>query len=330
MEKFRTTFNISKSKSEIDHRCKLISLGSCFSENIGDKLSYYKFKVEINPFGILYNPESIANSLDMLLAQQEFNTHDLFEYKGQWNSFYHHSRFSNANKETCLNQINTAIQKATKVLNEADFLLITFGTSWVYEYKSTNKIVSNCHKLPEKEFKRHKLSVKVIVDRYLNLIEKLKKRNPNLNIVFTVSPIRHLKDGADHNQLSKATLILAVHELVNQFSNVYYFPSYEIMMDDLRDYRFYNEDMVHPSPQAINYIWEKFSETYISNTTVKLMVAIEKIKQAVNHRSFQPESNAHQNFLNATFSKIIEIEQENPDIDFKVEKTLLKEQIREV
>lgn len=308
MTNFRTTFETTKNKQQIDYNSKILSLGSCFSENIGGKLTYYKFPAVINPFGILYNPESIANSINFLLENKQFVKSDLFEHKGVWNSFYHHSRFSDTDKNSCLKNINNSINRASEHLKEIQFLLITFGTSWVYEYKQNGKIVSNCHKISSKEFNRNKLTVNQIVERYKSIIKELQSNNNNINIVFTVSPIRHLKDGVAQNQLSKSTLILAAHELVNEFENVSYFPSYEIMMDDLRDYRFYNDDMTHPSPIAINYVWNKFKETYIHQNSNSLMKDVDKINQAMQHRPFQPESEEHQKFLKGILKQIEKIE----------------------
>lgn len=325
MDNFRTTFKIEQSLNKINYNSKILSLGSCFSENIGEKLNYYKFPAIINPFGILYNPESIANSINFLLEKKQFTDSDLFEHKGIWNSFYHHSRFSNINKNICIEDINKSITSASAHLKKAKFLLITLGTSWVYEFIQTGEIVSNCHKVPSKEFNRNKLTANQIVERYKTIIKELQNNNRELNIIFTVSPIRHLKDGAAQNQLSKATLILAINELINQFEKVSYFPSYEIMMDDLRDYRFYNDDMTHPSQIAINYIWDKFKETYIQTDSNSLMYDVDKINQALQHRPFQPESSAHQKFLNGILKQIEKIEKFN--IDFKEEKTFLKSQI---
>lgn len=327
MHSFRSQIDIPQGKHKINYESKILSLGSCFSENIGEKLSHYKFPVNINPFGILYNPESIASSIEYLLSNTSFYEADLFEHKGVWNSFYHHSRFSNTNKIETLNSINKSIQEAANHLGQIQFLLITFGTSWVYTYTKTGKIVSNCHKVPAKEFTRTKLSVKQIVDRYSLIINKLLKQKPALNIVFTVSPVRHLKDGADQNQLSKATLLMAVHELAALYKNVSYFPSYEIMMDDLRDYRFYNDDMVHPSPLAVNYIWDKFQASLIDDSSQKLMIQIDKIYQATHHRPFQPTSESHQKFIKATICKIETLEKNYKAVNFEGEKEVLTKQL---
>ena len=323
MSEFRTLFEITSLSNKINYTDKILSLGSCFSENIGAKLTYYKFPVIINPYGILYNPESIANSLEFLIENRKYTELDLFEHEGIWNSFYHHSRFSNSNKNDALTLINTSLQQAAAHLKSTRFLLITFGTAWVYKYKKTGKIVSNCHKIPEKEFVRYKLSINEIVERYTVLTNKLQGLNPELKIIYTVSPVRHLKDGADKNQLSKATLIMAVHELLENFGNASYFPSYEIMMDDLRDYRFYNDDMVHPSPLAVEYIWNKFSDATINIDSKKLMQEIHKINQAIEHRPFQPNSESHQKFLKSTLNRIAEIEKKHPTIKFEEEKKVL-------
>jgi len=327
MSDFRTNFDIPEFPKRIDYKSKILSLGSCFSENMGAKLTYYKFNALINPFGILYNPESIANSLEFLLENKKFTDSDLFEHEGVWNSFYHHSRFSNTNKTEALTQINNSIKEASIHLSETKFLLITFGTAWVYKHKNTGKIVSNCHKIPEKEFNRFKLSVSEMGEHWLVLIQKLKKLNPNLNVIFTVSPVRHLKDGAENNQISKASLILAVHELIAKTENTSYFPSYEIMMDDLRDYRFYNDDMIHPSPIAINYIWEKFMESVFHYDSKKLMREIHKINQAIEHRAFQPHSESHQKFLKATLANIEAIEKQHSTLKFEEEKRVIAERI---
>ncbi|MDA3892476.1 MAG: GSCFA domain-containing protein [Salinivirgaceae bacterium] len=327
MDNFRTTFQIPENQNKISYNTPILSIGSCFSENIGAKLSYYKFPVTINPFGILYNPESIANSIDLLLENKVFQEGDLFEHQGVWNSFNHHSRFSSMDRKECLEKINHSLANASTQLKNIDVLMLTFGTAWVYQEKKSGAIVSNCHKVAAKEFNRFKLSVSDIVERYSHLFSKLRSQNPQLKIIITVSPVRHLKDGAAENLLSKASLIMAVHELVAKFENVSYFPSYEIMMDDLRDYRFYANDMIHPAPLAINYIWEKFKNACIKNNSQSLMLTIDKINQALMHKPFQPKSDSHQKFLKSTLSKIEEIERKNATIFFEQEKLDLLNQI---
>jgi len=325
MTDFRTTFEIPQNKV-IDHQSGILLLGSCFSENIGNKLAEYKFPVSINPFGILYNPESIAQSIEMIINNKSFCSNDLFEQNGVFKSFYHHSRFSDVDENTCLKNINTSISTAHKHLKKSKLLLLTFGTAWVYQLNKTKQIVSNCHKVQAKYFDRFKLSTHQIINRYKELILRIQAINPEIQIIFTVSPVRHLKDGAAENQLSKATLIMASHQLVNDIDNCFYFPSYEIMMDDLRDYRFYNDDMVHPSAVAVNYVWDKFCDYAVSNNSQKLMTDINKITQAINHRPFNPETEAHQKFLKKTLRKMKTLE-EKFNLDYSIEKYKITKQI---
>ncbi len=326
MQHFRTVFDIEPSQNKINHTTKILSLGSCFSENIGEKLLYYKLPVIINPFGILYNPESVANSIDILLENKQFSDADLFEYNSVWNSFYHHSRFSDIDKQHCLQKINISINNAANHLKKTRFLLITLGTSWVYKYKKNGQIVSNCHKIPAKEFLRFKLSTEHIVKRFSNTFDTLLQQNTDINIVFTVSPVRHLKDGAHENQLSKATLLLAIDELTKKYSKINYFPSYELIMDDLRDYRFYTDDMIHPSQQAVEYIWNKFKNVFINKQTNNFFKQIEDINRALQHRSFQPKSEAHRKFLKKTLEKINTLEEQLKGVSFDKEKNILLRQ----
>lgn len=327
MTNFRTIFSIDELPSKINYKSNILSFGSCFSENIGDKLTVSKFNALVNPFGILYNPESIANSFEILLKNKTFTVDDLFNHQGVWNSFYHHSRFSNTDKDICLTNINNAINEANNQLNNADFILITFGTAWVYEHKRNGKIVSNCHKVPAKEFVRYRLAACDIVEKYKSIIKKIKTENINCRFIFTVSPVRHLKDGAIENQLSKATLLTAVNELVESIDKCYYFPSYELMMDDLRDYRFYADDMLHPSETAINYIWEKFVSKCIDSDSQQTMQNIKKLLSAVNHRPLQPGSESHKKFVVDTIKKIEIINTEFPEMNFSKEIFTLKKQL---
>jgi hypothetical protein len=301
---FRTIFDISQNGVKIDYNSNIFLLGSCFSQNIGDKFSYYKFNTIANPFGVLYNPVSISNSIKILLDKREFSSTDLFNHNGLWSSFSHHSSFSDTDRSKVLDSINKQVVEASLFLQKTNLLIITFGTSWVYEYKDSGKVVSNCHKIPSNKFNRYKLTVNKIVEQYVEILNLLKRQNPDINILFTVSPIRHIKDGMEQNQLSKSTLIVAIHELVNMFDNVSYFPSYEIVMDDLRDYRFYNSDMIHPSQTAIDYIWERFRDVNIDSSALSLMIDIDKINKSLSHKSFQPKSEAHQIFLRGVKAKI--------------------------
>ena len=294
---FRTEIKIPKAKACISYQDNILLFGSCFAENIGKKLSENKFQTDINPFGILYNPNSIENSIRTLLEKKFMTEFYLFFHHGVWNSFTHHGLFSDTSKEICLQKINERINYSSDMLKNAAHLIITFGTAWVYELKATSKVVANCHKLPEKIFNRRCLSIEEIVETYVNLIHCIRLFNPAINIIFTVSPVRHWKDGAHENQLSKSILLLAIDKLQQIFPELHYFPAYEIVMDELRDYRFYNEDMLHPNNLAINYIWEKFSETYFSAETIHIQREIAEISTAEAHKPFNPDTKEHQVFL---------------------------------
>jgi hypothetical protein len=327
MEAFRTTFDIPKGDRPIDYTRKILLLGSCFAENMGDKLVQNKFQTLINPFGILHNPYSIANSIGVLISGNKYKESDLFEFNGVWNSFSHHSRFSGVDREVCLKNINTGIEQGTAFLKQADYLIITFGTAWVYQLKKSGEVVANCHKLPTGEFNRNRISESYIVEKCLSVFKILSDQNRDLKIILTVSPVRHLKDGLVENQLSKATLLMAVHKLVSEFEAVSYFPSYELMMDDLRDYRFYADDMVHPSPLAIEYIWENFKNSWINPNVYGIMKEVTKIRQAMDHKPFFMESESHQSFIKNQLMNIGQLGEKHPEIDLSIEKEYFERQL---
>lgn len=324
---FRTQINIVRKGNEISHKDRIVMMGSCFAENIGQKLIQDKFNVDLNPFGILYNPVSVAQSIDILLEKKMFEESDIFFDKGVYHSFHHHGKFSDSDKDKFLNNINVSIDRSGDYLKEASFLLVTFGTAYVYEYKKTGKIVSNCHKVPASEFQRCRLNVACIVTLWDDIISKLHAANPNLTILFTVSPIRHLRDGLHDNQLSKSTLLLAIDELRRKFSFVGYFPSYEILIDDLRDYRFYDEDLVHPNHTAINYVWEVFAQTHFSKNTQGINKEWGKISQALQHRPFNTETEEHKHFLKQTLLKLESFHDKYPYIYCDNEISSLKDMI---
>lgn len=327
MNDFRTVIDIPKGEKELGYDSKIMFMGSCFSENVGSRLAYYKLPVDVNPFGIVYNPVSVANSIRMLIDGKEFQEDDLNFSHDQWFSFFHHSRFSNSNLEECLQNINDRVTFSTQYLKEADFLFVTFGSSWVYELISQGAIVSNCHKLPAREFNRYRLEVDEIVKLYKELLVSLFVFNPKLQVVFTVSPIRHWKDGAHGNQLSKATLLLAVEQLAELFDRVSYFPSYEIVMDELRDYRFYQEDMLHISDAAVNYIWQRFKDVYLASGAHRVMGEVEKVVRAAAHRPFNIQSEEHQKFLRKYLQILNNLERNHPLMDFEKEKTIFLENL---
>ncbi len=320
--KFQTIVDIPSFEWETAYEKRNLFMGSCFTENVGNIMETFKYKVDINPFGILYNPMSVASGLKILLENRKFNPNDLIESNGLWHSYYHHGRFSSTDKNECLTSINNRIQSSSEFLRTTDYLFLTFGTAWIYRYNKNGEVVSNCHKIAAKEFTRQRLSVNEIVNEYTNLLTQIWQLNPGLKVVFTVSPIRHWKDGAIENQRSKATLLLAVEQLVNTFGNekCAYFPSYEIVMDELRDYRFYAEDMLHLTDVAVQHIWEIFEQALINEESVKISREIKKIINAVRHRPINNKSIEFSKFLTSFQKKISELEQKFPFINLKLEK----------
>lgn len=327
--KFRTEIENFIANFDINLHSKNLFIGSCFSNNIGDILYKNKFQTLINPYGVLYNPKSIYNSLEFIIKNKKFKQSDLFYYNNNWISFNHHGSFSGNNADKVLENINLKNNLANKFLKISDFIFITFGTSYTYKLIETNKIVANCHKINPNKFERELLSVENIFSDYKKIINKLKYFNPKLKIIFTVSPIRHLKDGLHQNQISKSTLILAINKINKEFSNTYYFPSYEIINDDLRDYRFYKNDLTHISNFAINYIWEKFTQFYFKNSTIAYLEKINKIIKAVNHKPFNKTSAEHQKFIKKTLYKINKLEKDF-NINFSDEKEILQKNINKI
>lgn len=326
---FFTEILIPEFTWKMDYSKSMMLMGSCFTENIGQKLLDQKFDVDMNPFGILYNPESIANSLNILLEKRIFTEDDLFQDHGLWNSFYHHSRFSDIDCNTALQKINERIASSIEFLKTADFLIITFGSAWVYEFKETGNIVSNCHKVPASEFNRFRLGVYEITENYHELLEQIWKINPNLKVIFTVSPIRHWKDGAVENQLSKATLLLAIDQLIRGFGNQVcgYFPSYEIMMDELRDYRFYAEDMLHLTPVATDYIFDRFSKVMITSESKEISKKILKLKKSMDHRPVNSKTNEYRDFIYLNLNQIEQLNAEFPSFDFTRERIYFEQEL---
>jgi len=287
---FRTIVDIKPSPFKISYEDKILTFGSCFSDNIGNKLKDSFLITDINPFGVLYNPASIQNSIQVLLNKKKFVQGDLFQSRNLWNSYAHSTLFSSPDVNEVLSNINSRIDNAINFVNDGSVLLITFGTAWVFEHVENKTVVSNCHKQPASVFYRKRLEVEQIVNSFALLFDKLRLVNPDLRIVLTVSPIRHWKDGANENNVSKAILLLAVNELQSIFPFVHYFPAYEIMLDELRDYRFYADDMFHPSTLAINYIWLRFTETYFSVSDRELIKKLEQLQKDMQHRPIHPES----------------------------------------
>jgi hypothetical protein len=321
---FRTQISPETNESHIQYQHKILMMGSCFTENIGLRLKAAKLQVMINPFGILFNPESIARSIDFILQAEPFAQNNLVYHQGLWLSLNHHGSFSDIYPEICLKRINETLEMAHHWLHQTDYVIVTFGTAWAYRYVETDEVVANCHKLSENKFSRVLLSVDDITNRYAEIIEKLTRYKKDIKFLFTVSPIRHLRDGAEENQVSKSTLILAIHHLREKFANVHYFPSYEIMMDDLRDYRFYEADMVHPSPVAIDYIWDLFIKSWLDKKAINILNDIRKIRVAMSHQPFQPDSGTFKSFVNQQLHKIHDLGVKYPLLDFTEEEIYFK------
>ena len=304
-----------KTQDLIDYQSKILLLGSCFSENIGDKLSYFKFQSTQNPFGILFHPKAIENLITNTSNKKVYSSDDLIYQNEIWHSFDAHSSLSSASENELLNKLNVAISLTNKKIKEASHIVITLGTSWVYRYIETDTIVANCHKIPQKKFLKELLSVSEISESLARSISLIKSMNSDAAVIFTISPVRHLKDGFIENTQSKSHLIAAIHTLVNE-QDVSYFPSYEIMMDELRDYRFYAEDMIHPNKTAINYIWRKFIDTWFSEETKSIMKEIDEIQKGLLHRPFHEDSKLHQQFLLKLEQKKSSLQERLPFINF--------------
>jgi hypothetical protein len=294
---FTTQIPISKHENNISHKDKIMLLGSCFTENIGNKLSINGFETMINPFGILYNPFSICNSLDRIINLKFLLSEDLVQVNEFWYSYEHHGIFRNENSDNLLQSINLGISEANSFLKQTNWLIITLGTAWIFFLKENNKILGNCHKLNSQLIDRRLLTINEITENINLTINNIRKINPDIKIILTVSPIRHWKQGFRENLISKSTLHLATDQICKSINNCSYFPAYEIVMDELRDYRFYQADMLHPSEVAVDYIWEKFSNHLFSDNTIQLCKDYFKLHSMKQHRAFNPESQGYKQHL---------------------------------
>ena len=314
MKVFRTEVTPEQPGWTIDHSGSLMMIGSCFAEHIGTKMTERLFKVDLNPFGVLFNPVSIGGGIQRMITAQEYSVDDLFFHQGLWHSFDHHSRFSGTDPLEVLDGINKRLSNSATNLRQIKSLFITFGSARVYHYTKTGRVVSNCHKVPAGEFQNQLLRVGDIVRLYTRIFQELWHFNPDLNIVLTVSPVRYWKDGPNGNQISKATLLLAVSEMVKNFDRISYFPAYEIFMDDLRDYRFYGQDMLHPGESGIEYAWAKFSDCYYNDDTRNLIARVEKIIKAKSHIPRNPNTEAYSKFQKQLEEKINSLKKDHPNL----------------
>ena len=306
---FRTEYKPSKALFSINHSHRLFFIGSCFTNSFGEWLQEFKFNTELNPFGITFNSISITNQIEFIIQKKVFSENDLFQHQNLFKSFQHHSSFNNANSAIALEKINQRIVSAHEFLKKSDYLFLTLGTSWCYFYKEKKCIVNNCHKIDSKQFERKFISLDQNLKAFETTFQALAAFNPNLKIIFTVSPVRHLKDGLTENQISKATLLLSISELIKRTNNCYYFPAYEIMLDDLRDYRFYANDMIHPNDIAINYIKEIFSEMYFDLKTKSFTKEYSGILSFNKHRPFEEDSDEYKKSKESIVKKQLELEQ---------------------
>ncbi|NOU19077.1 MAG: GSCFA domain-containing protein [Bacteroidales bacterium] len=321
---FRTEVDVQPFPFDISYKTPIIFCGSCFTENIGRIMVERKMPALVNPFGVVYNPLSVKLVIERIIQATPLTESDLRFRDGLWYSYLHHSSYSSSDKNKCLAMINYDLSHANKFIKSANCLLVTFGTARVYYLKENNQPVTNCHKVPSKEFNNNLMSVEEIVTSWSELIDLLLSQTPCSKIVFTISPVRHWKDGAVGNQQSKSILNVAIHKLILKYpDNAFYFPSYEILMDDLRDYRYYADDMLHPSKVAVEYIWEKFKKSLIESKSITLMEEIEKVISAVNHKPFNPNIPEHRAFVANTLELIKKIKKKNSSLNFTEEENTL-------
>lgn len=295
----KTEVHITKPYRPIEHSDHVFMIGSCFAENMAERMKRSGIRCMSNPFGVMYNPLSIFACMNRLLEGKLFKEDELIKHGGMYHSMMHHGAFSAADRETCISNINASIETGAQALRMADIIIITWGTAWIYEF--AGKVAGNCHKLPADSFTRRRLTAEEIVDYYRLLFCNAGLKNKRF--ILTVSPIRHIKDGLHENQLSKATLLLAADILKQEFPQLEYFPSYEIMNDELRDYRFYAEDMVHPSPLAEQYIWEIFTDNWFSASARTSAKECEEFYKAKAHRPMHPDSPQYQQFAATLLQK---------------------------
>lgn len=321
---FRTELILPESERKISHADPIFGIGSCFVDSIGDKLNQGKFRVSQNPFGTLFHPVAIENALARIHSHVKYTESEIFNREEMYFSWDHHTSFSRTSLRSTLEGVNSELEKANAFIQEANVFILTFGTSWVYKIKQLDLIVANCHKVPGHHFEKVLLTDTQLKSSIKNCFSYILDINPRAQIIATVSPVRHTKDGLMENNLSKSKLISNLHSLIPQFQSVEYFPAYELMMDDLRDYRFYKEDLIHPNEMAVEYIWNKFSDRYFDEATSRKIKLAGKIHTALSHRPLNKGTIAYKTFLFNTRRQIEQIENEFPKNSFGAEKELLK------
>jgi hypothetical protein len=316
--KFLLDINIAEPPIKIDYRDGIMMVGSCFTEHIGDHLHDLKFKVLQNPNGILFDPASVARAIISYIDDSKYSADDLFLLNELWQSWQHHSRFSGTDRDEVLKNINASQKRAHQFLKEAKWLIITLGTSFSYRLEGSRP-VANCHRAPGNWFDKYLMRTEETITALDTCIYRLFQFNPNINILFTVSPVRHIRDGIIENNRSKARLLEAVHHLKDKFDRIFYFPAYELVIDVLRDYRFYDIDLVHPNYQATDYVLEQFTQHYVNDFSIGLSKEIDKIVVARRHKAFQPQTDAHKNFLKLNLERTRALAKANPFLDLEDE-----------
>lgn len=311
--------NIPPLPQPITYHDSILLTGSCFSENMAERLVQHKFKTLSNPHGILFNPLSVADSLDGYVTNKQYSKDDLFFLNELWNSWDHHTRFSHIDADKALEGINRSQQTASDTLRSAGWVIITLGSAFQYYLADGNKPVANNHRAPAQWFEKRLLGIDTITQRLAGTLEHIISINPGVKFLFTISPVRHIRDGVVDNNRSKARLIESVHELCGQFSNAWYFPAYELVIDILRDYRYYDIDFVHPNYLATSVVWEYFTNACMDADTRVLMKELLEISTARNHRPRFPETAAHQKFLSSYTDKVKKIAAAHPYIDMQDE-----------
>lgn len=315
---FRLEYTPVPPLHKIDIRDKILLVGSCFTEHMHEHLLKNKFSVHQNPHGTLFNPVSIFKSIESYINVEVPHEDTLFFHNGLWNNWSFHSSRSHENKKLAAAGMRDHIERAHEFLKQSDWLFITLGSAIVYQTKDI-EIVANCHKIPNTQFIKRLLDPLEIIQGFKSLYEGLIAFNKNIKVIFTVSPVRHLRDGFVENNRSKAILIHAVDRIIQELPNCTYFPAYELIVDDLRDYRYYAEDMVHPNYLATKYVWEKFSSAYIDGKSREVMKEIEQLNQAMSHRPMHPDSSEHKKF-NEKFKNLCNsLTERFPDLDFSKE-----------
>jgi hypothetical protein len=328
MEHFRSLLPKLDYPFRLTYADHFLGIGSCFVEQMAERLQGHKFSSVHNPHGIVFNPYSVALGLNRLIQPKTYTLADLQEHQGLWYSFEHHGSFSTPDPAATLQNIQRAQTLAAAQFQRSTVLLLTLGTANVWEHQQLQRIVSNCHKLPGSTFQRRRMSVAEIVDTLGAVFHKTVAALPQIKVILTVSPVRYLREGVLENNRSKASLILAAEQLCHDFASVHYFPAYELLMDDLRDYRFYAPDLAHPSPQAIEYIWDYFKSSFFDAATQAQMQAIEKLQLALQHRPLHPNTSAHQTFLQQQLLYLAVLEKEYPALDFSSEKSIIHQQLK--